>query len=98
MSHYENTTTFESDTVEAKANQFADTIVKATLNTGFAQPRECSLLSSNPAREIRFFSTGSGIYHEERNRYHIAPKKEKLTPSHKYGLDLIKMPLPKKTL
>lgn len=38
----------ESDTVEAKANQFADTIVKeATLNTGSAQPGSvhCSLLT-----------------------------------------------------
>lgn len=57
----------ESNTVEAKANQFADTTVKeATLNTGSAQPRECSLLSMNPAKEIRFFSTGSGIYHERK--------------------------------
>ena len=55
------------DTVEAKANQFADTTVKdATLKTRSAQPRECPLLSINPAKEIRFLPTGSGIHHERK--------------------------------
>lgn len=90
----------KSDTVEAKANQFADTTVKeATLNTGSAQPRECSLLYINPAKEIRFFFYRlRNPPRKKRNRYRIATKRENFNSITQIWFRPDKMPLPKKTL
>ena len=81
--------------MEANENKPSNAAAKqAALNTQPVQPRECPLFSVNPAKSVKDFLLQPQEEEKrsplkKRNRY-SNKKGEFLTPSHKYGLDLIR--------